>query len=141
MEQAKRKKPEPRKNRKKVAKLEINEKLLNEAKLLASRGLTNEEIAYNLDIGRSTLYENMMKHPDLADAIRKGKASGVAQIANKLYQKASGGDTTCMIFYLKCRGGWRDVQQIETIDRTGEIQTFDEKDPIEASKKYQELMG
>lgn len=44
-----------------------------------------------------------------------GGAAVVERVANKLYTKAMQGDTACMIFLLKCRGGgaWRERQGVE----------------------------
>jgi hypothetical protein len=46
-------------------------------------------------------------------AINQGRAKGLAEIANRLYQKALEGDNTCMIFYLKAQGGWSEKSQVE----------------------------
>lgn len=86
----------------------IDDELLQKAESLAAQGLNMEEIAYSLNMGASTLYEKKRDYPELVEAIERGKAKGIAQISNRLFNKALGGDNTCMIFYLKARAGWRD---------------------------------
>jgi len=87
---------------------EITQEVINQAELLASQGLTQNQIALALGMGESTLYEKKAKFPEFAEAIKAGKAKGVAMVAEKLMEKAMAMDTTSILFYLKCQGGWRD---------------------------------
>ena len=87
---------------------EITQEVINQAELLASQGLTQQQIALALGMGESTLYEKKAKFPEFAEAIKAGKAKGVAMVAEKLMEKAMAMDTTSILFYLKCQGGWRD---------------------------------
>ena len=64
-------------------------------------GLTNEEVAKNMGIARSILYEWQNKFPELKDALKTGKAEANAIVENKLFQKAVKGNMTAIIFYLK----------------------------------------
>jgi hypothetical protein len=84
-------------------KLEITDEICQKAESFASKGLTMEQIAQVLGMGERTLYEKAKKHEQLSQAIKKGRAKGIAIIANKLFEKASSGDTTSIIFYLKNR--------------------------------------
>lgn len=83
------------------------------AEELAAHGLTLEQIALNLGICYDTLNERRKEFPDFAEAIKRGKAKGIATISNKLFEKAKEGDNTAMIFYLKNRdpNNWEDVQK------------------------------
>lgn len=85
------------------------------AESLAAQGLTMEQIAHVLGICRATLHDKANKYPDFSDAIKRGQAKGIAQITNKLFQKAKDGDNTAMIFYLKNRDpqNWKDVHRQE----------------------------
>ena len=87
---------------------EITQQVIDQAELLASQGLTQNQIALALGMGESTLYEKKAKFPEFAEAIKAGKAKGVAMVAEKLMEKAMAMDTTSILFYLKCQGGWRD---------------------------------
>ena len=64
-------------------------------------GLTNEEVAKNMGIARSILYEWQKRFPELKDALKTGKAEANAIVENKLFQKAVKGNMTAIIFYLK----------------------------------------
>lgn len=90
---------------------EITKEVIDQAELLASQGLTQNQIALALGMGESTLYEKKAKFPEFAEAIKAGKAKGVAMVAEKLMEKAMAMDTTSILFYLKCQGGWRDTPE------------------------------
>ena len=57
--------------------------------------------------------QNIIAYSDFSDAIKNGKAKGIAKVTNKLFEKANDGDNTSMIFYLKNRDpdNWEDVQK------------------------------
>lgn len=93
--------------------IEITPSMIHQAEQLASVGLTKEQIAYRLGFAKQTLYDKIKETPELLDAIKRGQASGIENIANALYDKAMEGDTTSAIFYLKARAGWSEKQQIE----------------------------
>lgn len=82
---------------------------------LAAQGLTVEQIASCLGMSRSTLYERMGSESDVSDAIKAGRAKGIATVTNALFQSAKGGNTTAQIFYLKNRQPeeWRDRRDHE----------------------------
>ena len=46
-------------------------------------GLTNEEVAKNMGIARSILYEWQNRFPELKDALKTGKAEANAIVENK----------------------------------------------------------
>ena len=106
----------------------------------ARDGLTDEQIAHNLNITRSTLYAWKKKYSDISDALKKGKVVIDIQVENALLKRALGykytevktevgddgtkvtktvkevvPDTTAQIFWLKNRkrAEWRDKQELE----------------------------
>lgn len=81
----------------------------------ARNGLTNEQIASNMDIAVSTLWEWRKKSPKISNALKIGKDEADIQVENALYKAALGGNTTAMIFWLKNRRSkeWRDKIQQE----------------------------
>lgn len=125
---------------------------LDEIQGWAMSGLTDEQIADNLGIAASTLYEYKKKYPEFSEALKKGKDIADAQVVNALFKTATGftyyediatatGDvvqaqryakpnTTAQIFWLKNRqpDRWRDKTEVKaevtvpTINITG----FDE---------------
>lgn len=76
----------------------------------ARDGLTDEQIAKNIGITATTLYEWKNRFPEISDALKKGKEVVDYQVENALLNKALGGDTTAQIFWLKNRrpDKWRD---------------------------------
>lgn len=102
----------------------------------ARDGLTDEQIAKNIGVSRSTLNEWKSKYSDISDALKKGKEVVDIQVENALLKRALGydfqetrveksdkdgtkiiqtlkhipADTTAQIFWLKNRqpGKWRD---------------------------------
>jgi hypothetical protein len=93
--------------------------MIAQAETLAGQGMTTEQIAQALGLGVSTIYEKFQRYPELADAIKKGKAIGIAVVTEKLLEKAMNLDTTAMIFYLKCQAGWREPQQVQLTGADG----------------------
>lgn len=57
---------------------------------LALLGLTNEEIAAQLDINTETLYAWVKQYPTFSNALHAGKVEADAEIASSLYEKAAG---------------------------------------------------
>lgn len=114
----------------------------------ARDGLTDEQIAENIGISRSTLNSWKDKYPDISDTLKKGKDVVDRQVENALLKRALGyeytettreyipeigemhvtkevtkqvvPDTTAQIFWLKNRKpqDWRDKQ--ERLDNTME---------------------
>ncbi len=59
----------------------------------ARDGLTDEQIAKNIGIRRPTLYAWKKEHPDIADALKKGKEVVDVEVENALLKKAMGTTT------------------------------------------------
>ena len=81
----------------------------------ARDGLTDEQIAQNMGISRSTLNDWKTKYPDISDTLKKEKDVVDRQVESALLKKALSGDTTAIIFWLKNRKPevWRDKQFVE----------------------------
>ena len=84
--------------------------MIAEAERLAARGLTKEQIAYCLGFSADTLSRREKDFAAFAEAIKKGKAKGIADVANALYESAMGGSIPGQIFFLKNRdpANWKD---------------------------------
>ena len=113
----------------------------------ARNGLTDEQIANNIGISRSTLFEWRKNNQDISNALKKGKEVVDIEVENALLKRALGytitlkeqkvdkdgcihdlqkdvhvpGDTTAQIFWLKNRRKeqWREKVEIE---KSGAIQ-------------------
>ncbi len=110
-----------------------------QAKKLCMLGATNEEIADFFGIATSTFYNWQNEHPNFLESIKKGKLIADAEVANKLFSRATGyshsavkifndqgkplevpyieqypPDTAAAIFWLKNRRPdmWKDKQEL-----------------------------
>ena len=127
---------------------------LNEDKLAlvsywAKQGLIDTQIAENIGIVPSTLYEWKKKYPEFSEALKVGKEVADSQVFNALHQSAIGyyyseetvtntgkvvsikkynkPNITAIIFWLKNRvpDDWRDKQEIEQINKNIDIKVGD----------------
>jgi len=80
---------------------------------MVSFGITLENIAKIMEVTQKTLTKHFKNEIDTAHD------RAVSAVAGKLYQKAMSGDNTCMIFYLKTRGKWREINRTELTDADG----------------------
>lgn len=111
-----------------------------QAEKLCKLGATDLELADFFEVAESTIYEWKLAHTNFSEAIKKGKELADAEVAEKLYHRATGyshedvdikmyegdiiitpltkhypPDTTAAIFWLKNRQPkkWRDKQEIQ----------------------------
>ena len=83
---------------------------LEKVEELASLGLSEQQIADSLGISRSTLSRRKNDNETFDTALRKGKAKALVKVSNALMQQVEKGSLRAIIFYLKCRGGWREEE-------------------------------
>ncbi|MCE5229019.1 hypothetical protein LLG95_05420 [bacterium] len=99
---------------------------LKNAERLAARGLSMDQIALSLGIVPSTLYKKKKLHREFTEAIERGRATGIAQVANALFQNATGfthpdsgqyfpPDTKAQVAFLSRRDpeNWSERRQLE----------------------------
>ncbi len=82
-------------------KTKLSRKDKKEIEMLASLGLTQKHIASIKGVCSDTLRKYS------SSEFQRGKAKGVAKLAETAYKKANAGDTTLLIFLLKTQGGFR----------------------------------
>lgn len=56
----------------------------------ARMGLTDEQIAKNMGVNKTTLYDWIKKFPDISNSIKKGKAPIDFEVENALFKRAIG---------------------------------------------------
>src|SRR5579864_9440074 len=74
---------------------------------LSAAGNTQDQIAAVLGISSRTVRKHFRRDLDRA------AVEANTQVAQSLYKKAVGGDTTAAIFWLKCRANWRERGTLE----------------------------
>ena len=90
----------------------------------ARDGLTEEQIAHNIGISRSTLNEWKKKDSDISDTLKRRKEVVDYQVENALLKKALEGNVVAQIYWLKNRrpDKWR--EQPKEIQTEAEIPKF-----------------
>ena len=88
----------------------------------ARDGLSEEQIAKNMGIGRTTLYEWKQKKTNIANTIKKGKEVVDFEVENALLKNALDGNVTAQIFWLKNRKKEQWREKVESNDEEKEIQ-------------------
>ena len=79
----------------------------------AGKGLMLADIAANMCISRTTLYDWRQKSPAIANALKRGNSIADERVENALYKAACEGNITAQIFWLKNRRpyDWRDKRE------------------------------
>lgn len=128
----------------------INDWLENDKLILlegwAKSGLTDEQIAKNIGINRTTLYDWKKKEVNIADALKKGKEVIDFEVENALLKRALGyeyeeetyengiltkkvkkqvpPDTTAQIFWLKNRKKEQWREKVEVVKTDEDLQNI-----------------
>lgn len=76
-------------------------------RMLASVGVRHVDIAVKLGISEDTLTRHYRKELD------DGRIDANAIISKTLFEQARAGNITAIIFWLKTRAGWREVNHLE----------------------------
>ena len=82
----------------------------------ARSGLTEEQIANNMGIDRTTLYRWKKKESNIFNALKRNKDIVDFEVENALLKNAMEGNVTAQIFWLKIRkkNEWREKIEIPT---------------------------
>ena len=99
-------------------KIEID---LAKVTALAAQGLTNEQICDCLGISGFTFYKRQKENIEFREAIKTGRARGLAHVTNKLMQAVDNGNIAATIFYLKARGHWRETDNLNLSSEDGSM--------------------
>lgn len=89
----------------------------------AENGLMLADIANNMGVSRSTLFNWREKSPDIQAALKRGEDVAIERVENRLYEDACNGNTTAQIFYLKNKrpDRWRDKRENEISGGSGKV--------------------
>ena len=86
----------------------VNDELIARLRQLAAQQLTQTEIALVLGYNATYFSELKAKHPEIAEALKEGYASGVEEVTRALLANVQKGNVVAQIFFLKSKGGWYD---------------------------------
>lgn len=100
---------------------------------MAATGLTIEQIRNNLGYKKTTYYKNKKINAEIAEAIKRGESKGIAVATSKLFEGIQKNNLTAIIFFLKCRAGWKETNVTELTGQDGKPITH--KHSYETSRK------
>lgn len=80
---------------------------------LAARGMTQAQIARCIGVSENTVSVKKKTDPKFLAAIEKGAAMGIAAVTGMLLKNINLGKETSIIFFLKCRAGWKETLVID----------------------------
>lgn len=96
----------------------VNNKLITEKtkelfiKAFNEDGAIIASACKKLGVARNTFLKYYNEDLQFQQAIDQARENAVDTVESCLYNKILSGDTTCIIFYLKCKGKWVDRQEI-----------------------------
>jgi len=82
--------------------------LRKQVEWMKAGGLTNEQIAYCIEMSPKTLGKYYKEE------LENGKAKIDALATGNLFKKIKSGNLTAIIFYLKTRCGWQETSNVNT---------------------------
>ena len=92
---------------------------LEQVETLAARGLGTSQIARAMGVSWNTIDRNRKRSEDFEESIKRGKARGLAQVTNALFESATEKNSVvAQIFYLKNQDPkiWKD--RVENVHAT-----------------------
>lgn len=101
---------------------------------LAGYGMTNQQIASIFEMSHTTFEKLLKEDEELREMMRAGKEQINELVVDSAYQQAVSGKVPAMtMFWLKCRAGWKENNQLHL---TGSVTLEDLiKKSIEDEKK------
>ena len=95
----------------------ITTQLLEQIEFQASRGLSQQQICHALGISETWWYDAKQKSAEISESFKRGKAKGLAEVSNAIYEQALNGSTGAACFFLKNRDPdrWSDVKSVNAV--------------------------
>jgi hypothetical protein len=90
--------------------------IIKEVESYGSLGMTSEQIALCLGISVASLCNKQNEYVEFFEAIKRGKAKGIALVTSELIKNVKAKNVTAQIFYLKCQAKWKETQVLEVED-------------------------
>lgn len=123
---------------------QFTDEQIREVGILAGRGLTQAMIAAYFGISNSCFKNKKRENETLRMAAYQGKAKATAMVSGKLMELIKAGNITAIIFYLRTQGRWKEATEDQKEESEEDNQPkkveLGTRDPIEASKAYQQIM-
>lgn len=95
-------------------KFQFSDVQYDEVKLLGSRGITIEDMAYYFDMSPRTFYRYKDEDPRIMAEHKKGRILANLKVSESLFRQATEeGSVGAMCFWLKCQAGWKENHEIK----------------------------
>ena len=65
----------------------ITSDFLEKVEHLAARGLSQQQVCHALGLSETWWYEAKQKNSDISDSFKRGKAKGLAEVSNAIYEQ------------------------------------------------------
>lgn len=78
--------------------------------------MTKKQIALCLGIDATTFFRRQKDDKLFVAAMERGEAAAIAAVTGALLKQVNLNNVTAMIFFLKCRAGWKETTIIENRD-------------------------
>lgn len=124
--------------------IEITQEMLGQVEVLAGQGLTAEQIANCLGIGRTTLYDKINDNEDFSNAIKEGQGKAAGFVTGKLFDHIRNGNLAAIFFYCKTRLGWKETTRNEHTGKDGAPLQLEshQKNALEAmNERFTQILG
>ena len=95
----------------------LTKDLLEQIEFHASRGLSQQQICHAVEISETWWYDAKQKSTEISESFKRGKAKGLAEVSNAIYEQALNGSTGAACFFLKNRDPdrWSDVKSVNAV--------------------------
>lgn len=98
------------------AKKHLPPDMLERLEHMAAAGLSIQQMGFLLGMSKATIERRIAENRQAIEAVEKGRAKALFNVGKSAYEQAISGKNTAMtIFYLKCRGGWKETQEVQLI--------------------------
>jgi hypothetical protein len=125
-------------------KFVVTPEIIAEIERLAFGGLKQKHIHDYFGISHDLWHRVKNAHPEIEKALSSGRAKGIDVATLELMKHVQKGNLKAIIFYLKARAGFNDVDLNSEFAADDPQQrpmlTLTVNDPVEASRIYQKLM-
>ena len=102
-------------------KIELTDDQVIEVRALAGY-LNTQQISDYFGFSKDTFQEICKRDERVLRMYKAGCAEIIKDIAGSLISKARDGDTSCQIFYLKTKAGWKEAKDDTNVNVSGGLQ-------------------
>lgn len=118
----------------------ITPKIIEEIEALAEDCLTQRDMCDYYGISEDTWYFRKREHPEIGEALRRGKVKTKRVAVGTIRAKMREGDVPAARFFLSTQCKWNENNTAPMEDEDPRELTLGTNDPVEAAQVYQDIM-